>query len=70
MNNKRWYPKTLGRAARYLRRNYARGLNLDKERYYRQLVCQIKLDHSLERGIKHSYDVTTGEWNDRRSTAE
>lgn len=60
-----WYPKTLGRAARYLRRNRKR-FSYDEARasdaYYRQLVCQIKLSAALERGIEHHYNIDSGQW--------
>lgn len=64
--NGKWYPKTLGRAARYLRRNHRRftmaSASNEKGLYHRQLICQIKLDLARERGVRHPYNSDTGQW--------
>lgn len=51
--------RTLGRAARYLRRhNTLPALTPDAK--FNRLVCQLRLSIALESGRKHRYNTTTG----------
>jgi hypothetical protein len=52
--SKRWYPKTTGRAARFLRRN--RKDDSNPVTIWRRLICQIRLD----RVANSRYNASTG----------
>lgn len=59
----RWYPKSVGRAARYLRRNTRPQCGYpNSELFWRRLICQIRLDHARERGIVHHYNSSNGDF--------